>query len=97
MTPIFRGVCLVPGSRPVTVSACMRGCLHCERNDRMRSPIVAEALVRSIGHASSHPGRVLFPGNVVPRRNVALEEVDCGSVTGPSAHSDSGDQCTVKW
>ena len=58
------------------------------------------ALVRRIGHASYHPRRVLFPGNVVPRLNVALEgwkEVNCGSVTGPSAHSDSGDPNTVKW
>ena len=55
------------------------------------------ALVRCIGHTSPSPRRVLFPGNVVPRRNVTLEEVTCGSVTGPSDRSDSGDPNRVKW
>src|SRR5208337_4938139 len=57
------------------------------RNDRMRSPIAAKALVRRIGHALSNPRGLFFPGNVMPRRNVASEgwkEVNSGSVSGPT-------------
>jgi len=57
----------------------------------MSPPIVAGGSGEKDRSASSYPGRVLFPGNVVPHRNVAWEEVNCGSVTRPSAHPDSGD------
>ena len=47
-----------------------------------------------VGHVSSHPRKIFFPGTVVVRRNVAMEgkkEVNSGSVSGQLA-SGSGDR-----
>ena len=92
MTPVFRWMLALIFSARFSDSDVGKSCVRQarevnERNDRMRSPIAAKALVRRIGHALSNPRGLFFPGNVMPRRNVASEgwkEVNSGSVSGPT-------------
>ena len=51
-----------------------------ERSLERRPPIVAGGFSEKDRSSTPSPRRVFFPGNVMPRRNVALEEVDYGSV-----------------